>query len=91
MLPKGHSGHDRLYKIRTVVETLKNRFRTILLEECLSIDEQLCSTKARHYLNCFLSSAAPSSTMNSNVGLGTKVLHSTTHNFFYYKRLKFKY
>ncbi|VVC26920.1 PiggyBac transposable element-derived protein [Cinara cedri] len=46
MLVKGHVGHDRLHKIRPVTETLKKRFASIPLEEALSIDEQLCSTKA---------------------------------------------
>jgi hypothetical protein len=54
MLPKGHVGHDRLHKIRPVMETLKKRFASILLEEALSIDEQLCSTKARHFLKQYL-------------------------------------
>jgi len=54
MLPKDHPGHDRLYKIRPVVETLKNKFSSIPLEESLSIDEQLCSTKARHYLKQYM-------------------------------------
>lgn len=31
MLPKDHPGHDRLYKIRPVVETLKNKFGLIPL------------------------------------------------------------
>lgn len=54
MLPKDHPGHDRLYKIRPVVETLKNKFCSISLEESLSFDEQLCSTKARHYLKQYM-------------------------------------
>jgi len=54
MLPKGHVGHDRLHKIRPVMETLKKRFASIPLEESLSIDEQLCSTKARHFLKQYL-------------------------------------
>jgi len=36
------------------METLKRKFGTIPLEESLSIDEQLCSTKARHYLKQYL-------------------------------------
>jgi len=54
MLPKGHVGHDRLHKIRPVMATLKNRFASIPLEEPLSIDEQLFSTKARHFLKQYL-------------------------------------
>lgn len=54
MLSKGYMGHDRLYKIRPVMETLKKRFASIPLEEALSIDEQFCSTKARHFLNQYL-------------------------------------
>jgi len=54
MLPKNHPGYDRLYKIRTVVKTLKKRFGSISLEECLSIDEQLCSIKAQHCLKQYM-------------------------------------
>lgn len=54
MLPKDHPGHDRLHRIRPIMETLKKKIRTIPLEESLSIDEQLCSTKARHYLKQYL-------------------------------------
>ncbi|XP_060845894.1 piggyBac transposable element-derived protein 3-like [Rhopalosiphum padi] len=54
MLPKTQVSHDRLHKIRPVIETLKKRFASIPLEEALSIDEQLCSTKARHYLKQYL-------------------------------------
>lgn len=38
MLLKDHPRHDRLYKIRLVVETLKNKFCSIPLEESLFID-----------------------------------------------------
>jgi len=54
MLPKNHPGYDRLYKLRPVVETLKNKFCSIPIEESLSIDEQLCSAKARHYLKQYM-------------------------------------
>jgi len=36
---------DKLFKIRPVIETLRKRFLTVPLEENLSVDEQLCSTK----------------------------------------------
>ncbi|VVC34678.1 Homeobox domain-like,HTH CenpB-type DNA-binding domain [Cinara cedri] len=41
MLAKGHVGHERLQKIRPVMETLKKRFASIPLEEALSIDENV--------------------------------------------------
>lgn len=37
MLPKDHPGHDRLYKIRPIMETLRKKFGTIPLEESLII------------------------------------------------------
>lgn len=49
-IPRGQPGHDRLFGIRTVLETLKKRFQTVPLEESLSVDEQLCATKGRHFM-----------------------------------------
>jgi len=45
---------DKLFKIRPVIETLRKRFLTVPLEENLSVDEQLCSTKARSALKVYL-------------------------------------
>lgn len=45
---------DKLYNIRPVIETLRKRFLTVPLEENLSVDEQLCSTKARSALKVYL-------------------------------------
>ena len=44
------SQFDRLYKIRTIIDILRNNFQNIPMEECLSLDEQICPTKARSYL-----------------------------------------
>lgn len=49
-LARDHQKHDRLYKIRPVIESLKKKFASIPLEENLLLDEQLCPTKARSYL-----------------------------------------
>jgi len=45
---------DKLFKIRPVIETLRKRFLTVPLEENLSVDELLCSTKARSALKVYL-------------------------------------
>ncbi|XP_025191763.1 piggyBac transposable element-derived protein 3-like [Melanaphis sacchari] len=50
----GQPGHDRLFRIRTVLETLKKRFQTVTLEESLSVDEQLCATKGRHFMKQYM-------------------------------------
>lgn len=54
MLPSDHENHDRLYKLRPFLNYLKRKFQTISLEENLSIDEQLCPTKARSFLKQYL-------------------------------------
>ncbi|KAL4136164.1 hypothetical protein QTP88_007728 [Uroleucon formosanum] len=51
---RGQPGHDRLFRIRTVLETLKKRFQTVPLEESLSVDEQLCATKGRHFMKQYM-------------------------------------
>lgn len=43
-------GHDKLFKIRPVIDTLLKQFLSVPLEENLSVDEQMCSSKARHHL-----------------------------------------
>jgi hypothetical protein len=53
-IPRGQPGHDRSFRIRTVLETLKKRFQTVPLEESLSVDEQLCATKGRHYMKQYM-------------------------------------
>lgn len=45
---------DKLFKISPILETLKMRFLTVPLEENLSVDEQLCSTKAKSALKVYL-------------------------------------
>ena len=55
-LPFSDPQHDRLFKLRPVIEKLKERFQIIPFKECLSIDEQICATKARNYLKQYLPS-----------------------------------
>lgn len=43
-IPVNQPAHDRLYRIRPILETLKKRFQSVLLEKTLSVDEQLCAT-----------------------------------------------
>ncbi|GBO34175.1 hypothetical protein AVEN_142659-1 [Araneus ventricosus] len=40
--------HDKLYKIRPILHYLNQRCLLIPMSERLSIDEQMCATKARH-------------------------------------------
>lgn len=54
MLPKDHPQHDRLHKIRPLLTHLFNKFSTIPREECLSLDEQICATKARSYMKQYM-------------------------------------
>lgn len=42
--------HDRLHKIRPLIESLKTNYKKLPFEQYLSVDEQLCSTKCRHLL-----------------------------------------
>lgn len=53
-IPVNQPGHDRLYRIRPILETIKKRFQSVPLEEKLSIDEQLCATKAKYYLKQYI-------------------------------------
>ena len=54
MIPYDQTGSDRLYKIRPLIEALNKNFKKVLFEEHLSVDEQICSTKARSALKPYL-------------------------------------
>lgn len=53
-LSKENVNHDRLYKLRPIVDFLNEKFGSVPLERNLSIDEQLCATKANSYLKQYL-------------------------------------
>lgn len=48
--------HDRLYKIRPLFNSLIENFLKVPFETSLCVDEQMCSTKARHYLKQYIPS-----------------------------------
>lgn len=54
LLPSDHPRHDKLHKIRPVIDYLNNRFALFPIEQRLSIDEQMCATKISHYLKQYL-------------------------------------
>ncbi|KAJ8950034.1 hypothetical protein NQ314_008040 [Rhamnusium bicolor] len=54
MLPTDNPKHDRLHKLRPIIDLLLKIFQTIPYESCLSVDEHLCSTKARSDLKQYL-------------------------------------
>lgn len=54
MIPYGQPNFDRLYKIRPIIEKLNCNFARVPFEQHLSVDEQMCSTKARCGLRQYL-------------------------------------
>jgi hypothetical protein len=54
MVPKGNENHDRLFKIRPILNSLNQNFQKLPIEQCMAIDEQMCNTKARCYLKQYL-------------------------------------
>jgi hypothetical protein len=54
MTEHGKDGHDHLYRIQPVYESLHFRFFTFPMEECLSVDAKMCPTKARHILEQYM-------------------------------------
>ncbi|KAJ8930958.1 hypothetical protein NQ314_016193 [Rhamnusium bicolor] len=53
-IPRDHPGHDRLHKIRPLVDNLNKKCSSIALKQHLNIDEQMCSTIARHYMKQYM-------------------------------------
>ncbi|KAL0871532.1 hypothetical protein ABMA27_005245 [Loxostege sticticalis] len=53
--PVTHPEHDRLHKIRPIIDHLNYCFsHTVPLEQRLSLDEQMCATKVAHFLKQYL-------------------------------------
>lgn len=52
--PKDSPPHDKLYKIRPVIEHFNKTFKAIPLNQHLCVDEQMCSTKMQSMLRQFL-------------------------------------
>ncbi|KAJ8950842.1 hypothetical protein NQ314_007774, partial [Rhamnusium bicolor] len=50
MIPSGNPGHDKLYKIRPLLNKLRERLLKVPKEEYFAIDEQIIPTKARSSL-----------------------------------------
>lgn len=54
-LPRENPDYDRLHKLRPLIDCLNKNFcKDIPIEQFLSVDEQICSTKARHHLKQYL-------------------------------------
>lgn len=54
MLAPNDENRDRLHKIRPLIDYLNNVFCNIPYRHHLSLDEQLCSSKANHYMKQYL-------------------------------------
>lgn len=54
MLPRSDPNYDRLFKLRPLVSYLNNQFGKIPYSRDLSLDEQMCSTKARNILKQYM-------------------------------------
>lgn len=53
-LPADHPQHDRLHKIRPVIDFLNKRFTSVSFDHRLSLDEQMCATKIGHFMKQYL-------------------------------------
>lgn len=53
-LPADHPQHDRLDKIRPVIDFLNRKFTSVPVEHRLSLDEQMCATKIGHSMKQYL-------------------------------------
>lgn len=54
MVQKTAITHDRIHKMRPLVNKLTQNFQKVPFEEFLCGDEQMCSTKARKYMKQYL-------------------------------------
>lgn len=52
-VPPTDPNRDRLYKLRPVIDHLNSRFLSVPMRATLSIDEQTCATKTKHYMRLY--------------------------------------
>ena len=52
--PINDPNHDKLQKLRPVIDHLNEKFSSIPLDQRLSIDEKMCATKIRHFMKQYL-------------------------------------
>ena len=55
-VPKNDPQHDRLHKVRPFIKHLQTKFAQVPFEESLSVDEQICATKAKSFIKQYLPS-----------------------------------
>lgn len=46
--------YDKLYKLRPIIDVLNSKFGSIPFQQTLSVDEQICASKARHHMKQYL-------------------------------------
>lgn len=54
MIPFSEPNSDRIFKIRPLVNGLNKNFQKIPVEQFLSVDEQMCSCKARSFIKQYM-------------------------------------
>lgn len=52
--PVDHPNHDKLHKLRPVIDYLALKFSSVPMEQRLSVDEQICATKISHFLKQYV-------------------------------------
>lgn len=52
--PVSHPNHDKLHKLRPVIDYLATKFSSVPMEQRLSVDEQMCATKISHFMKQYL-------------------------------------
>ena len=72
MLNRDNPKYDKLFKIRPLVNKLNMKFGQIPPEDCLSLDEQICTTKVWHYLKQYFLVLCDTKGLANNFEIYTK-------------------
>ncbi|KAJ8931097.1 hypothetical protein NQ314_016032 [Rhamnusium bicolor] len=59
MLPRENDNYCRLHKLRPIITALCSKFQGVPFEQKLSVDEQLCATKAQYHMKQYMPAKPP--------------------------------
>ncbi|KAG0415261.1 hypothetical protein HPB47_007572 [Ixodes persulcatus] len=81
--PKGSEGHDKLFKVRPIIDALRQNLRLVPPEEKQSIDEQIIPFKGRSQMKQYIKAKPHKWGFKVHLGSGLKIPKLKLDNLVY--------